>query len=465
MIQLRSDPPKTRLQKAGKQQIILQQNKCFAFHPESFHQQEQPVRKAQDRFRRLIGVSHNVPPPTLHSDNAYIDHGKAKSVNSPNISLCGFQRKDNDSGININTEKINFSAHNYQAVDCAQLGFSCRRVIPLCGSRGKDYGVDISRDNAGNVNLNTCNYGAGVVCAWGFCCCLSITITLAGALCFRDIDNHFGIGINGFRNLSIDTDDHSSTRASRIIAIAIAAIAAIVTTIIVAVIVAIVAISTTISSISITIASITIVSITTLVILMILIIPMSSHHLRHLKASGSEHAAEQRAGKLVSIDALGHQLSWGAARDGCHGSSEPDRREEGDGGQKGELTVRVNFWYRLKVIDSELQTYLHRCDCSASLNGRGRWFFESPKGRPECAYETGAFVWLIRKDRISERATGRIYLLLRLFSWPLPSVVMPSSDEDEEHRCEGMSSCLGDQLDGVELFLPLIISGVSQEVS
>ncbi|KAK4657008.1 hypothetical protein QC762_209130 [Podospora pseudocomata] len=157
---------------------------------------------------------------------------------------------------------------------------------------------------------------------------------------------------NGFRNLSIDTDDHSSTRASRIIAIAIAAI---VTTIIVAVIVAIVAIftavtaiviavipvltvvvavTTTISSISITIASTTIVSIPALVILMLLIIPMSSHHLRHLKASGSEHAAEQRAGKFVSIDSLGHQLSWGAARDRCHGSSEPDRREEGDGGQK-----------------------------------------------------------------------------------------------------------------------------------
>ncbi|VBB76026.1 Putative protein of unknown function [Podospora comata] len=414
---------------------------------------------------------------TRTADNAYIDHGKAKSVNSPNIPFCGFRRKDNDSGININTEKVNFSAHNYQAVDFAQLGFSCRRVIPFCGSRGKDYGVDISRDNAGNVNLNTCNYGAGVVCAWGFCCCLSITITLAGALCF-DIDNHFGIDINGFRNLSIDTDDHSSTRASRFIAIAIA-IAAIVTTIIVAiftavtaiviavilVLTAVVAVTTTISSISITIASITIVSITVLVILMILIIPMSSHHLRHLKASGSEHAAEQRAGKFVSIDVLGHQLSWGAARDGCHGSSEPDRREEGDGGQEGELTVMVSFWYRLKVIDSELQTYLHRCDCSASLSGRGRWFFESPKGRLECAYETGAFVWLIRKDRISERATGRIYLLLRLFSWPLPSVVMPSSDEDEEHRCEGMSSCLGDQLDGVELFLPLIISGVSQEVS
>ncbi|KAK4670144.1 LOW QUALITY PROTEIN: uncharacterized protein QC763_209130 [Podospora pseudopauciseta] len=276
---------------------------------------------------------------------------------APNISFCGFRRKDNDSGTDINTEKVNFSAHNYQAVDFAQLGFSCRRVIPFCGSRGKDYGVDISRDNAGNVNLNTWHYGAGVVCAWGFCCCLSITITFAGALCFRDIDNHFGIDINGFRNLSIDTDDHSSTRASRIIAIAIAAI---VTTIIVAVIGAIVAIFTavtaiviavipvltavvavtaTISSIpitivSITITSITIASITAPVILMILIIPMSSRHLRHLKASGSEHAAEQRAGKFVSIDALGHQLSWGAARDGCHGSSEPDRREEGDGGQK-----------------------------------------------------------------------------------------------------------------------------------
>ncbi|KAK4646289.1 hypothetical protein QC761_209130 [Podospora bellae-mahoneyi] len=319
----------------------------------------------------MLCFSPRILSSTRTADNAYIDHGKAKSVNSPNISFCGFRRKDNDSGININTEKVNFSAHNYQAVDFAQLGFSCRRVIPFCGSRGKDYGVDISRDNAGNVNLNTCNYGAGVVCARDFCCCLSITITLAGALCFRDIDNHFGIDINGFRNLSIDSDDHSSTRASRFIAIAIAAI---VTTIIVAVIVAIVAIFTavtatviavisvltavvavtaTISSISITIASIT-----APVILMILIIPMSSHHLRHLKASGSEHAAEQRAGKFVSIDALGHQLSWGAAEDGCHGGSESDRREEGDGGRKGELTDRVSSWYRLKVIVSCKRTFM-----------------------------------------------------------------------------------------------------------
>ncbi|KAK4679999.1 hypothetical protein QC764_209130 [Podospora pseudoanserina] len=323
----------------------------------------------------MLCFSPRILSSTRTADNAYIDHGKAKSVNSPNISFCGFRRKDNDSGININTEKVNFSAHNYQAVDFAQLGFSCRRVIPFCGSRGKYYGVDISRDNAGNVNLNTCHYGAGVVCAWGFCCCLSIIITPAGALCFRDIDNHFGIDINGFRNLSIDTDDHSSTRASRIIAIAIAAIAAIVTTIIVAVIGAIVAIFTavtaiiiavipvltvivavtaTISSISITIASITIASITITsitiasititsititsitiasitapVILMILIIPMSSHHLRHPKPRAASMRPSNEQESLSRLTHLGTNSAGERREMGATGAASPTaaRRE------------------------------------------------------------------------------------------------------------------------------------------
>lgn len=88
--------------------------------------------------------------------------------------------------------------------------------------------------------------------------------------------------------------------------------------------------------------------------------------------------------------------------------------------------------------------YFYCCDCLVSLNGRGWWFFESFKGRLECVYEIGVFVWLIWKDRILERVIGCIYFFLCFFLWFLLLVVMLLFDEDEEYWCEGMFFCFGD---------------------